>query len=263
MTFPSVLFVSSCDFTPASIIEKVLNRDLADPVIIDPNISAYPWHIDNKYYSTDVNLCAVHSKAISNEDFASSVDAVIICFDAANPNGLEAAESWLPFLSVYDADIKILVCKTRCEDEGAGVSNRSAQEWCVQRGFELVELEPNLEDVDPEDDFPETVGVERIRQALNAHHWANLVLKAERGSSLRLADSLDDPVPRSNGHVSDALAESLEELLEGDSFGDLFSQLTEMKSRVATLSGAERKDAAEQVVRAFWNAMGGEDSDEI
>jgi hypothetical protein len=49
-------------------------------------------------------------------------------------------------------------------------------QWCIKHGFELVELDPS-EKPDPEDDFPETLGIERITQALNAHSWSNLELK--------------------------------------------------------------------------------------
>lgn len=250
MSKPCVFFVSSCDLSPTNVIEKVFNEPLPDGETIDENITAYPWRIDNKYYTTEVHLCSVQSKAISTADVADSVDAIVLCFDPTNLTGLESAETWLPFLDVYDADIKILVCTSCDEDIPERINKRTALEWCVQRGFELVELEPNLEDVDPDDDFPETVGVERIRQALNAHQWSNLVLKSDNG--------LPGGVCEGNGFV-----ESLEDLLEGDTFGDLFSQLAEMKARVATLSGNDRKDAAEQVVRAFWNAMGGEDFDEL
>lgn len=261
MAKPSVLFVSSCSITPETLIGQVLNSNADEKEVIDENITAFPWHIENKYYEADVNLCAVSSKSISDENFASFVDAVVLCFDAQSATGLEYAEQWLPFLDVYSADIQILVCKS-CKseegDDGEGICKRSAQEWCVARGYELVELEP-LEEVDPEDDFPETTGVERIRQALNAHEWSNLVLKSENGAMHRLAAAIETQADQSNGH--DALVESLEEMLDGDEFGDLFSHLHEIKSRMSNLSGNERKEAAEQAVRAFWRAMGGPDGE--
>jgi hypothetical protein len=54
----------------------------------------------------------------------------------------------------------------------------SAQQWCIRHGYELVELDP-LEKPDPDDDFPETLGIERIIQALHAHSWPNLELKSK------------------------------------------------------------------------------------
>lgn len=57
----------------------------------------------------------------------------------------------------------------------------SAQTWCVRNGFELVELNPiqDDEDSDVDDDFPESVGMPRVIQALQAHLWPNLKLKGE------------------------------------------------------------------------------------
>lgn len=54
----------------------------------------------------------------------------------------------------------------------------SAQEWCVQRGYELVELDPELdEEWESEQDFIETTGIKRVVQALQAHIWPDLTLK--------------------------------------------------------------------------------------
>lgn len=248
---PSVLFMSSSDLNPDDIIKLVLNTtDLPEGVKIDEDIEAYPWHIENKYYTTDVHLCCLRKKSISNKKFAESVQAVILHFDSST--GLDPPESWLPFINEYEAEIKILLCKN-CPDEAKeiGCDKRTAQEWCVTKGFELVELEPIIDEDDVEDDFPETTGVKRIVQALNAHVWPNLVMKSETAK----------PEVQSIRNEY-RLEESLEELLDNDDdFSQLFSQLNEMKARVTALSGSDRKAAAEQVVKAFWKAMGGDDEE--
>jgi len=56
----------------------------------------------------------------------------------------------------------------------------AAQTWCIDKGFELVELNPVPEEEDEsdlEDDFPESTGIKRVIQALHAHMWPNLILK--------------------------------------------------------------------------------------
>ncbi|KAM9224126.1 alpha- and gamma-adaptin-binding protein p34 isoform 2-T2 [Leptosomus discolor] len=70
----------------------------------------------------------------------------------------------------------ILVCNRVSEN---GVSRQKAQEWCIKHGFELVELSPE-ELPDEDDDFPESTGVKRIVQALNANVWSNVVMKSDR-----------------------------------------------------------------------------------
>lgn len=45
---------------------------------------------------------------------------------------------------------------------------------------------------------------------------------------------------------------------ENVDFGELFGQLMAMKEHAATLPTNQRKLAAEQLVTAFWKAMGGD-----
>lgn len=48
---------------------------------------------------------------------------------------------------------------------------------------------------------------------------------------------------------------------EDTDFGELFSQLMVMKAHAASLPSDQRRVAAEQLVTAFWKAMGGESSE--
>ena len=42
----------------------------------------YPWTIDNKYYSAEVNLCEVPSKFLVTAEIAESVQAFVVYFDS-------------------------------------------------------------------------------------------------------------------------------------------------------------------------------------
>jgi hypothetical protein len=54
------------------------------------------------------------------------------------------------------------------------------QEWCVEQGFELVELNPELDpEWEEEQDFIETTGIKRVVQAMHAHLWPNLHMKGK------------------------------------------------------------------------------------
>lgn len=48
---------------------------------------------------------------------------------------------------------------------------------------------------------------------------------------------------------------------ENTDFGELFGQLMAMKEHAAALSPSNRRAAAEQLVTAFWKAMGGDASE--
>jgi hypothetical protein len=56
--------------------------ELPEPTKVEEGINAYSWHIDTKYYTTDVNLCSVENKTLASEEFAMSVEAVVIHFDS-------------------------------------------------------------------------------------------------------------------------------------------------------------------------------------
>uniref|UniRef100_UPI001EAF53BF LOW QUALITY PROTEIN: alpha- and gamma-adaptin-binding protein p34-like n=1 Tax=Oncorhynchus gorbuscha TaxID=8017 RepID=UPI001EAF53BF len=87
-----------------------------------------------------------------------------------------------------------------------GVSRHEAHQWCLAHAFELVELSP--EDLpDEEDDFPESTGVKRIVQALNANVWSSVEMKDEHSGGFGLMSSLvasrhNNPRPRTHPHRS-------------------------------------------------------------
>ena len=45
-------------------------------------IEAYPWHVDTKYYTADVRLCTTDTRTIGDEEFANSVQALVLIFDS-------------------------------------------------------------------------------------------------------------------------------------------------------------------------------------
>ncbi|KAG8574948.1 hypothetical protein GDO81_009396 [Engystomops pustulosus] len=300
---PCVL-LTSCDtgFHEEELVTQIIGAEqLPAPVQEAEEVRKYPWRIDNKYYSANVNICIVPSTSLVTTQVAESVQAFIVYFDSTAKSGLEKVSPWLPLLEDWLLDVMILVCDRACD---TGVSRQTAQEWCIQHGFELVELNPE-ELPDEDDDFPESTGVTRIIQALNANIWSNVEMKSEQSygifSSLTAmnhsTESNGDPqdnVPVSagaatlpstdQGRASDSSSHSnsqidtivdpmldldIRELAsltsgEGDleNFGRLFNKLQEMKDKAASLPHEQRKLHAEKVAKAFWMAIGG-DQDEI
>ena len=65
-----------------------------------------------------------------------------------------------------------------------------ALQWCVKQGFELVEwavggvgdggVEVGDGDGSGDEGFQEAVGVDRVSEALQAHMWPEMELKADR-----------------------------------------------------------------------------------
>ncbi|XP_030879956.1 alpha- and gamma-adaptin-binding protein p34 isoform X2 [Leptonychotes weddellii] len=267
--------VTSCSstFSGDRLVQHILGtEDLIVEVTADDAVRFYPWTIDNKYYSADINLCVVPNKFLITAEIAESVQAFVVYFDSTQKSGLDGVSSWLPLAEAWLPEVMILVCDRVCEN----------------------------------DDFPESTGVKRIVQALNANVWSNVVMKNDRNQGFSLLSSLAganhsigsaetclSERPRlpaaartealldhwgGASNTTDAQADSIvdpmldldiQELASlttggGDleNFERLFSKLKEMKDKAATLPHEQRKLHAEKVAKAFWMAIGG-DRDEI
>ncbi|KAM4747860.1 alpha- and gamma-adaptin-binding protein p34 [Rhinophrynus dorsalis] len=296
---PCALFTSCvAGFNEEELIAKIIGTDQF-PALPQDNegLRQYPWRIDNKYYSADVNICVVPSTSHVTAQIAETAQAFLVYFDSTVVSGLEKVSVWLPLLEDWLLDVMILVCERVCD---TGVNRQTAQEWCIKHGFELVELNPE-ELPDEDDDFPESTGVTRIVQALNANVWSNVEMKSEQAfgifSSLAAVNHSPETHVDLQGNISVACGEAAEqgrggmsgsgsdsqvdtivdpmldldirELAsltsgEGDleNFSRLFTKLQEMKDKAASLPHEQRKLHAEKVAKAFWMAIGG-DQDEI
>ncbi|KAK7115956.1 alpha- and gamma-adaptin-binding protein p34-like [Littorina saxatilis] len=177
MAAPCALIASCADYEPKNIVKHILNTsELPDGHPVVESIVSYDWHIDTKYYTADVHLCTTDSRTFGDKSFAESVEAFVVYFDSNKESSFEKVSSWLPYLAHMNAEILILVCQTSRQDDT--VSRHRTLEWCIKHGFELVELEPEENSGDEDDDFVETVGPKRIVQALHAHTWPNLTMKS-------------------------------------------------------------------------------------
>ncbi|MBZ3879301.1 Alpha- and gamma-adaptin-binding protein p34 [Sciurus carolinensis] len=150
--------VTSCSstFTGDWLVQHILGtEDLLVEATSNDTVRFYPWTIDNKYYSENINLCVVPNKFLVTAEIAESVQAFVVYFDSTQKSGLDTVSSWLPLAEAWLPEVMILVCNKVSEDE---VSRQKAQERCIKHGFELVELSPE-ELPEEDDDFPESTGV--------------------------------------------------------------------------------------------------------
>nr|XP_056721851.1 alpha- and gamma-adaptin-binding protein p34 [Euleptes europaea] len=175
MAVPCALITScAAEFPGEELVKRIIGaEELPADVSSGGGARFYPWTIDNKYYSAAIHLCVVPNKFLVTGEIAESVQAFLVYFDSTTVSGLDGVSTWLPLVEEWLPEVMILVCD-RVSD--TGVSRQKAQEWCIKHGFELVELSPE-EMPDEEDDFPESTGVKRIVQALNANVWSNVVMK--------------------------------------------------------------------------------------
>ncbi|CAG0924643.1 unnamed protein product [Notodromas monacha] len=260
MSAPNAVFMSaSPNHSPKHFLRYFFEEDkIPEPIKTDVHdcMEKFPYLLSNKYYEATINLCLAHEKNLVGADFAESVEAVILHFDSTSTHGLKNAEDWLPFVQAWEPSVCILSCGS-CSSENvvSGITRLRAQEWCIEHGFELVELEPNAGSDDDDDEnvpFGNARGPGRILAALNAHTWSNLVLKEEpdarTSASNRLKESVSSP-PKEDEEEG------------GESFEDLFQNFAAMKAKCDSLSSDERKKYAEEIAVAFWRAMSGDEEE--
>ncbi|CAH1370579.1 hypothetical protein MTP99_012139 [Tenebrio molitor] len=245
---PSVVIVSSSSTKPKSLMKLITKcTDIQDDPL-DANKISHTWKIDTKYYTAEVDIIGINEHYQRSQQFNENVEALIIHMDTNKETGLKDLLTWSALEEDCDPEIKLLIANYCTND--TKITKSAAMEWCLKRGFELIELYPSQETCD-QDIIEEKVGVERVVEALHTHTWSNLDMKNQK-KTLNEAQSKD-------------IGGMCEELLmnEGsDDFNDLFAQLSMMKESLQSLPTNQRKQCAEQVVTAFWKAIGGDD-DEI
>ncbi|XP_062402537.1 LOW QUALITY PROTEIN: alpha- and gamma-adaptin-binding protein p34 [Sardina pilchardus] len=214
------ILVSSSDpaFKEEELIKQIIGTSTLPEASKQENtVIWYPWTISNKYYTADVTLCVVPSTFQMCSEVAQSMQAFIVYFNSAVKDGLNSVSvPWLPIVEDLAPEVLILACDHVSDD---GVSRQEAQQWCLSHAFELVELSPqDLPDED--DDFPESTGVKRIIQALNANVWASAEMKdGEHNQGFGLMSSLvasrhNNPRPSQDTQSSGSPAEIVEEIIE-------------------------------------------------
>lgn len=159
-------------------------------------VECYPWHIATKYYEADVHFLLLPERDLVSESFSDAVEAAVFHVDV-NTDSFTALQTWMPFVKEFQPEVKILACDNAPEE--GQVPRIQIQNWCIDNGFEFVELNPVAEEVDEdvEDDFHESNSYLRIRQALHAHPWPVLHLKgASHGLTLIHSLTLSTDCPQ-------------------------------------------------------------------
>ena len=185
MDRPVLLFAScfeNCDLYDR-LVKPLINTSESNIDIVNSeqcnifllnDVTFYNWDIDTKYYNANVAVATCLNPTIGNKEFANCVEAVGLYFDSNDLDSFESVNSWLGYLIHLTPSVLFLICD-RIASDGV-ISKQRALEFCMKNNFELVELNPD-EDSDEEDDFKDSYGITRMKQALYAHTWSNLIMK--------------------------------------------------------------------------------------
>ncbi|KAK9875597.1 hypothetical protein WA026_009400 [Henosepilachna vigintioctopunctata] len=251
---PSVLVLSSTTTKPKSLIKLITKTNSIIEEV--SGIVKQNWNIVTKYYTAEINFIGLENDFERNEEFNNNVEGLIIHLDTNKSTGLGDLKIWENIENDCDADIKLLIANY-CNDE-TKICRTKAVEWCIKRGFEFIELYPSQSDnPEQESEFQEKVGVDRIIEALHSHTWSNLDLKSPQKIKV-LKNSVSEKHEKMQ-KVDNVESDNIEDSL--DDFTELFSQLHTMRESLSSLPANQRKQCAEQMVTAFWKAIGGDEEE--
>lgn len=254
---PCIAVVSCSGLKTAESIIELLSEHTNINKTIKDESTTYLWNIKTKYYTAQVDLCPVRTGETRSEAFNKRVEAIIVYFDSNKDSGLDDVKMWEGLLEDSQPDVKLLITDVCTAD--TKINNSDAVKWCVKHGFELIELKSdnvkaNACESDEENDMDNEVhGIERIIEALQNHLWTNLVMNSKESQASTVKES--NPSSSIDSMITNMFNDE-----EAD-FAELFQHLHMMRESVQSLSVRERRQCAEQVVSAFWRAIGGDEEE--
>ncbi|KMQ96406.1 alpha- and gamma-adaptin-binding protein p34 [Lasius niger] len=229
MNLPRVLIVSTKEGKAKEIAENIGAERLSE----EDDIVDYLWDIDNKYYTSQILVRTIES--ISYKIPVEGINALIVYHDPQANNADQELEYLASLTNSLTAEVFLFSCNTITDT----LLRDKVLNWCLHNKFELVELDQTGDSESDTEDKPcvdETHEVSEIGE-----QFENIRLTRDPSERLHMQDILD-------GILGD----------ENADFGELFGQFMAMKEQAASLPSNERRVMAEQVVTAFWKAMGGD-----
>ncbi|XP_008179086.1 uncharacterized protein LOC100167316alpha- and gamma-adaptin-binding protein p34 homolog isoform X1 [Acyrthosiphon pisum] len=245
---PCVYIYSCCDDDPLKTIKLMRNEENIEICNNEGNILSNHWTIDCKYYTADINLCTSINLNELSDQFSNIIETMNKC---------------LPLVKRSQAEVLILLSEKNIDGH---VMSNNVFEWCRKNYFELIVLEEIADEMD-------TTGIERVKQALYAHHWPNLKAKCQITNpstksiiedsviNLQLSGGLSD-LKMDTEQEAELDSNLFTEMFEGDfNFFKTIDKVRKLKEQISAMPDEERKDAAEKTLTECWKAFFGDDVD--
>ena len=135
--------------------------------------------LDNKYYTTQIYLVELNEPLELPDRFYDYIHGIIIYMDNNDEHCLNNLDKWTEYIDLMEnCAIRILSCENASEQ---GVVRRiDIQNYCIDKGFELVELAPDdhlIAEQSDADELRELDSFERLYKVIQAYVWPNLNYK--------------------------------------------------------------------------------------
>lgn len=238
----------------AVFVSKSLTKEEANIIIKSLTKKEYPenkgWQIDNKYYKTNVNIC-MYDKNFADLVTENEVEAAIVFFNSKK-DSLSDLELLTKKVGCWSPSIKLMICESLDDDKNSKFLHRQPViNLCLEQEFELIEMKPESEDFE-EDDY----GVCRLKNALEAHTWPQMILKNSNfGKSSTISNDIstkkESELNNEEKEIQDSKSDDKDLESDLDSFDDLMSKMYLFKEQLHLKSREERLKFAEDAVTSI------------
>ena len=183
----SILLVGPCQVGKYALAKRLLQPAISAEKDAD---GQQLWHLDTKYYTTDVSI---HRSHPSDHAYQQAIDShgIVLVFAADSEASFQAVSQWAEQLPSSAGEIKLCVANKAdtiaAQHTGACEQKvelwhsswlTSAIMWCAENQYEYIEASSTNNQLDQQLVWEEQKqGIHRIKQALEANYWPNLVMK--------------------------------------------------------------------------------------
>ncbi|KAG2429360.1 hypothetical protein HXX76_011126 [Chlamydomonas incerta] len=146
------------------------------------------WHIDTKYYRTDVDVRECPDATIEAST-SGQPEALVLAFSLKEPKTFATAQAVASRFDLEAVEVKLLIgthADSLAPTSGSAAELETAEQptwfqkaadWSIENGFELIICCPTVPAVDAALTLDgDRQGVARVVEALQAHMWPNLEL---------------------------------------------------------------------------------------
>ncbi|GAX85876.1 hypothetical protein CEUSTIGMA_g13292.t1 [Chlamydomonas eustigma] len=191
---PVILLAGASSVGKRALVNSLLTGQLRSPLSARESF----WSINTKYYTVRVRLKEHDIRDVA----AVQPEALILVIDCHRPASFEEVRTWAErFGMLESAEIKLLIANkadlllkhaSAREPERSAWLNK-AMEWCASTGLEYIETcatDPSVDAALVLDGDPQ--GTSRVAQALHAHAWPGMELKARGNHRVALSGQSAD-----------------------------------------------------------------------
>lgn len=239
---------------------------------------SWDLEIATKYYDYSLNIKFLSFESTENvmksileqllNEENSLVEAVFVLLSGSNDeSNFEILSKSLSSIENVERCFNVLLYQDgRCENIDSLANKLPEPFLCIR--LDSSEQQPkDSNEMSKDEEEMEESGFDELINCLYVHEWQSMRLKSEEKVKTQAAVKQEESSKteaKTENITASASKEkesaSNEEKL-ADDFESLLTNLSEMRNKAASMSEEERKKYAEDVVKKFWKAIGGDEED--